>query len=217
MRSGRWEDVVGVSDYVTYPAEAKKKPSVGTVLTPSLEAIVSLKPDLLLAMKTESGAAAVEKFRQMGIPVFMVDPHGIEGIFRSILSLGEVLNRRGAAEREVAGLRGRLAEVRARVAGKPVVRVFLPIWYDPVITIGNGAFLTEMIAAAGGRSVTDDLGQEWPQVSLEAVVARGADALLLGRGEKVTLEVLRRRPGWGALAAVREGRCFLYGRAVESG
>ena len=212
---GAGEDVVGVSDYVAYPMEAKRKPSVGTVLTPSLEVIISLKPDLLLAMKTESGAGAVEKLRKMGVPIFLVDPHGIEGIFRSIVSLGEVLNRRGAAEREVAGLRGRLAAVRGAVRGRPVVRVFLPLWYDPVITIGKGAYLTEMIAAAGGESVTSDLRQEWPQVSLEAVVERAPDALLLGKGGGVTLEVLRKKPGWGALAAVRDARFFFLDRKMD--
>ena len=210
---GAGEDVVAVSDYTHYPAEAAKKPSVGTILTPSLEAIVGMRPDLVLAMRTESGAASVATLRRMGMAVYLVDPHGLEGIFRAVVSLGEALNRGAAAEAEANGLRARVARVRAGVQGRPVVRVFLPIGYDPVITIGRGAFLTEMIAVAGGRSVTDDLSQEWPQMSVEAVVARAPEALLLGRG--VTLAVLRGRPGWRGIPAVVNGRVYALDGRLE--
>ena len=212
---GAGDDVVAVSDYVEYPAEAKKKPSVGSILTPSLETIVSLHPDLLLAMKTQNGAGYVERFRQLGIPIFLVDPHGIDGIFRSILSLGDALNRRPQADAEVATLRHRLATVRASVQGKPVVSVFLPVWYDPVITIGQGAFITEMIAAAGARSVTADIPQEWPHISIEAVIARAPDALLLTRGGKVTLDLLKTRPGWQSMPAVTQSKVFYVDKRMD--
>ena len=212
---GAGDDVVAVSDYVQYPAEAKKKPSVGSILTPSLETIVSLHPDLLLAMKTQNGAGYVEKFRQLGIPIFLVDPHGIDGIFHSILSLGDALNRRPQADAEVATLRQRLATVRAAVQGKPVISVFLPVWYDPVITIGQGAFITEMIAAAGARSVTADIPQEWPHISIEAVIARAPDALLLTRGGKVTLDLLKTRPGWQSMPAVTQSKVFYVDKRMD--
>ena len=212
---GAGEDVVGVSDYVKYPAEAVGKPRVGSILTPSLETVVALHPDLLLATKTEGGAAAVEKFRRMGIPIYLIDPHGIEGIFQSITDLGEALNREAQARTEVEGLRGRVARLRASVQGKPVVSVFFPIWYDPVITIGHGAFMTEMIAAAGGRSITDDLPQEWPQISMETVVARAPEALLLVRGGGVSLAVLRSKAGWRSVPAVKMGRVYLLDARME--
>ncbi len=205
---GAGDDVIAVSDYVKYPAEATKKPSVGSIITPSLEKIVSLRPDLLLAMKTVSGEASVEKFRAMGIPIFLVDPHGIEGIFRSVTSLGDALNRRKQADALTASLRLRVAAVRAGVRGKPVVRVFMPIWYEPVITIGKGAFITEMIEVAGGQSITSDLTPDWPHLSLEALVARAPEALLLVRNGKVTLDVLKQKPGWRELPAVVSRRVY---------
>lgn len=167
---GAGGQVVGVSDYLKYPKEAVKKPSVGSMFQPSLETIVSLHPDLLLAMKMEDGTAALDQIRKLGVPVYVIDPHGFEGLFRSLQSVGDALNRRVEADAEVIHLRARIERVRAGVKGKPVVRIFMPIWYDPVITIGRGAFITEMIAAAGGRSVTDDVAQEWPQMSIEAIM-----------------------------------------------
>jgi len=146
--------------------------------------------------------------QRLGIPVFVVNPHGVEGIYASILSLGRALNRDADANTVVSQLRARVDAVKARVAGKAAVRVFMAIWYDPVMTIGKRAFISELIEAAGGRSVTDDVAQEWPEVSLETIVTRQPDALLLMRGSNITLEELKRRPGWERLRAVQGGRVY---------
>lgn len=203
---GAGADVIAVSDYTKYPAEAKTKPRIGLPLSPSLETIMSLHPDLVLGSADTNHIQIVNQLQQYGIPVFMVDPHGIAGIYKSILSLGMVLNRGSAANDLIARLHSRENAVRARALGKPVVRVFMPIWYDPVITIGKHAFITELIAVAGGESVTDDIAQEWPQVSLEAVIARAPEAILLVKGSKMSLKDLSTRPGWSNLAAIKRGR-----------
>ena len=203
---GAGADVIAVSDYTKYPAEAKTKPRIGLPLSPSLETIVSLHPDLVLGSADTNHIQIVNQLQQYGIPVFMVDPHGIAGIYKSIRSLGMVLNRGSSANDLIARLHSQENAVRARALGKPVVRVFMPIWYDPVITIGKHAFITELIAVAGGESVTDDIAQEWPQVSLEAVIARAPEAILLVKGSKMSMKDLSTRPGWSNLAAIRQGR-----------
>lgn len=203
---GAGADVIAVSDYTKYPAEAKTKPRIGLPLSPSLETIVSLHPDLVLGSADTNHIQIVNQLQEYGIPVFMVDPHGIAGIYKSIRSLGMVLNRGSSANDLIARLHSQENAVRARALGKPVVRVFMPIWYDPVITIGKHAFITELIAVAGGKSVTDDIAQEWPQVSLEAVIARAPEAILLVKGSKMSMKDLSTRPGWSNLAAIRQGR-----------
>lgn len=203
---GAGADVIAVSDYTKYPAEAKTKPRIGLPLSPSLETIVALHPDLVLGSADTNHIQIVNQLQEYGIPVFMVDPHGIAGIYKSIRSLGMVLNRGSSANDLIARLHSQENAVRARALGKPVVRVFMPIWYDPVITIGKHAFITELIAVAGGKSVTDDIAQEWPQVSLEAVIARAPEAILLVKGSKMSMKDLSTRPGWCNLAAIRQGR-----------
>lgn len=206
---GAGTDVVAISDFTKYPKEALEKPSIGLPLNPSMEAIIALHPDLVLGSGDLNTLEFAGHLERLGIPVFMVDPHGIEGIYASILSLGIVLDRETDAHNLVARLRTRMETVKARVAGKPKVRVFLAIWYDPVMTIGKGAFISELIEAAGGRSVTDDIAQEWPEVSLETVVSRQPDALLLVRGANITVDELKTRPGWEHLKAVQQG-CVYY-------
>ena len=75
----------------------------------------------------------------------------------------------------------------------------MPVWYNPILTIGKHAFITDLIEIAGGHSITGDLAQEWPQVSLEMVLARAPEALLLKRGSKMSMDKIREQPGWETL------------------
>ena len=211
---GAGAEVVAVSDYVKYPQEATRRPRVGSIIDPSLETILALHPDLVLGVPHANPQALVDKLTKLGIPVFLVDPHGMAGVMRSILSVGQATGREAQAQAEVASLEQRIAAVQARVAGQPKPRVFIAFSFEPIFTAGKGAFITEIIADAGGESVTADLSQEWPVISLEAVVARAPDALLLNRGSKVTIDSLRQKPGWGAMQAVRAGRFYLVDERV---
>jgi ABC-type Fe3+-hydroxamate transport system substrate-binding protein len=212
---GAEADVVAVTDFTKYPKDAQQKPSIGLPLNPSLEAIMALHPDLVLGVGDMNALQPVTNLEHLGVPVFMVDPHGIEGIFKSILSFGTALNRVNDASILVAKLRQRLDAVKARVADKPKIRIFMAIWYDPVMTIGKRAFMTELIEAAGAVSVTDDIPQEWPEVSLETIVSRQPDALLLMRGSKISIEELKTRPGWEHLRAVQQPRVYYTDDRIE--
>jgi ABC-type Fe3+-hydroxamate transport system substrate-binding protein len=212
---GAADDVVAVSDYVKYPPEAMLKPSVGSISNPSMETILSLHPDLVLGMPKSNQQSVLDQIQSLGIPVYLVDPHGIAGILHSITSLGQAVNREPQAAAVVARLKQRIAAVRASVQGKPVIKVFAPVSYDPVITIGKGAFITEIIAAAGGESITSDIAQEWPLISMETVVARAPEALLLVRGGRIAIDILKDRPGWNALPAIRDRRIYFVDKRVE--
>ena len=209
------DEVVAISDYVQFPAEARSKPSVGSISNPSLEAILALRPDLVLGMPHLNDQAVLEQLRHLNIPVYLVDPHGVAGILHSITSLGQATDRETQASAVVKRLTQRIDAVRTSVKNKPVIEVFMPVSYDPVITIGQGAFITEIIALAGGRSITDDLRQEWPHISMEAVVARAPHALLMLRGGHTTIESLKDRPGWNVLPAVRAGRVYYVDKRVD--
>lgn len=213
---GAGSDVVGVTDYTKYPAEAKTKPTVGLPLSPSLETIVSLHPDLVLGSGDLNRDETVKDLQKLSIPIFMVRARGIEGIYESLASLGRALNREQEAARVVGALREREQAVRQRVAGKPVVNILMPIWHDPIVTIGKDAYITDLIEIAGGHSVTSDVPEEWPEISLEAVLARSPEALLLVRGSKMSVEVLRTRPGWLTMPAVRNNRIYYVDERIES-
>jgi iron complex transport system substrate-binding protein len=212
---GAGADVAAISDFTKYPKEALQKPSIGLPLNPSIEAIVALRPDLVLGSGDLNVLESADSLQRLGIPVFMADPHGIEGIYASIISIGKALNRDAEAAALVARLRARLAAVKSSVADKPTLRVFMAIWYDPVMTIGRKAFIGEIIEAAGGRSVTDDIAEEWPEISLESIVSRQPDAILFIKGSKLTAEELKTRPGWERVKAVQQGHVYYVDDRIQ--
>jgi len=212
---GAGSDIVGIVDDSKYPPEAKSKPSVGLPLDPKIESIISLHPDLVLAGGEPDIGKKLDELQKAKIPVFAVAAHGIEGIYHSIASLGLALNREQQATALVGKLRDRVAAVQRRVAGKPVVNVLMPIWYDPVITIGKDAYITDLIAIAGGHSVTSDLPGEWPKISLDDVKARAPEALVLVREGRMSVKVLSTSPGWVTLAAVKNNRIYWIDDRIE--
>ncbi len=213
---GAGDDVVGISDYTEYPAEARKKPSVGDLISPSIETILALHPDLVIGVQPTGPMQSTQQLERLGVPVFLVSPHGLAGIMHSVETIGLALNRVPQADALAASLQHRVDAVRARTKDLPEPKVFMPIWYDPIITIGKHAFTTEIVEAAGAHSVTDDLTADWPQISLEIVIERAPDALVLVRGGKTTLAVLQSRPGWNSVPAVQQRRVFYVDGRINS-
>jgi ABC-type Fe3+-hydroxamate transport system substrate-binding protein len=205
---GAGDDVVAISDYTKYPKAALTKPSVGDLIHPSIERIVAFHPDLVIGNAPLGPSETAKQLERLGVAVYLVNPQGIAGILQAVRDLGDAVNRAPAAAALAASLGARLQAVRARTQNLPQPTVLMPVWYDPITTIGRHAFITEIIAAAGGRSVTDDVAADWPQISMEAVMERSPEALLLVRGGKVSLDVLKDRPGWSALHAVQTRRVY---------
>jgi len=208
--------VVGVTDFTDDPPDAKTKPSVGGLDDASLEKIVSLHPDLVLALGVINREETVDGLEHVGIPVYVVDPQGLQGIVASIQHVGDALNRSSDAARLLKRLEERRLAVAARVGKLARPKVLVVIWYDPVITAGSKSFITDVISAAGAQSVTGDIPQAWPQISLEDVLRRSPDFVLLVRGAHggITREELKSHAGWDQLQAVRDNHVIYMGERL---
>ena len=214
---GRGADVIGVTDYTEYPPEARLKTTVGGLVDPSTEKIISLHPDLVFATREINRRETVEGLERLGISVFVIEPQGLKGILASILDIGKALNCSREAEALVRQIDEKRRQVAARVEGLPRPKVFVLIWHDPVVTAGSKAFITEVISAAGGESATADIPQAWPRISLEEVLRRSPDFLLLVKGshQGVTLDELKQRAGWNRLKAVQQNRVIYTDERLE--
>jgi iron complex transport system substrate-binding protein len=204
---GLGDEVVGVTDYTDHPSAARLKPHVGGLIDPSIEMIVSLRPDLVLADAGINREQTIDQLQHLHIPVFVVRSRNLNGVFESIRQIGEATGRERAADALVKSLEAQQARIVARVRGLARPKVLVLIWYQPVITAGKSSFITGVIAAAGGRSVTANIPRESPQISMERVLQLSPDFLLLVRGHGgVTLAMLRANPAWSQVPAVRGGR-----------
>lgn len=201
-------DLVGVTDYTDYPPEAHTKPSVGGMVDPSIERIVSLHPDIVFAESKANRTSTVDAVQRLGIPVFVVRAEGLDGVVQAVHQVGTALNRTSVARALVDRLRARREEVARRVSGLPKPRVFVLIWPDPVVTVGQHAFITEAVEAAGAVCVTSNIPQLWPRLSLEEVVRLAPDTLVLIKGGHRTLAIdeMKTRPGWDRVPAVVANR-----------
>lgn len=203
---GAGSDVAGITDFTRYPAAALSKPSIGGVLRPSLERIAVLHPDLAIGIAGFNDEESIRAIERLGVPVFLVNPSGLAGLYRSIDSIGRALGREDTAAGLVAWLRSRERRVRHQASLLNQPTVFLAISLDPCITAGKGAFITELIEAAGARSVTGDLPREWVNLNIEAILPKQPAYVLIFKDSPFGLEQMRERPGWRALQAVQQGR-----------
>jgi len=176
---GAQDRLVGVTDFCDYPAEARRKPRVGSMLAPSLEGMVSLKPDLVVATTAGNRQETFEQLERLKIPVYVVNPITVADVLDLVARLGRLADRGDAADRAVAALRERMKAVAARVEGRARPRVLYVLWPDPLIVPGRASLVSELIALAGGDSVTADGGQGYPRYSLEAALARNPEVIIL--------------------------------------
>jgi iron complex transport system substrate-binding protein len=212
---GAAREVVAVSSYTSYPVEAARKPSIGSPAAPSFEQILALHPDIVLATVGINHQETVHVLEQRGIAVFVVNPVGLPGVYQSLRQIGSAIGRDREAAALVASLQARETALRQASADRHPIRIFFPVWHDPVISIGKPAYLTDLLQVIGLRSVTDDIAQEWPKVSLEAVLARDPDMLLVMDSGGSGIEKLRALPGWSTLRAIREHKILHTDERIE--
>ena len=218
---GAGSSVVGVTNYCDYPPEAREIEKIGDVTAMSLEKIVALDPDLVLASRGNA-KELVYSLKALGVPVFVLDPQSIEDVLDAIGTVGKLAGREDAARELLDGYRQRLAAVKERIGSlpkseRPTVFVGSP-FRDENWTPGPETFTSAVIHRAGGRNVADDLAPgTWAVYSLENIVARDPQVLLstLGEGQDVEdararfLERAKSLKGWRNLDAVRNERVVL--------
>jgi iron complex transport system substrate-binding protein len=205
---GLGDRLVGDTDWCDTPADAKRKPHVGNPQNPSLEAIVALHPDLVLATTSINRAETADALQQLGIAVYTSDPHTVRGMLASTARMAELMGASGQGAELTGRLERRLDALGARLADRPLVHVLFVVWDEPLITIGQNTFIADALRFAGAESaVLSD--QNWPQLSLEEVVRLQPDYLVFtgehGGEAAMKLADLRARPVWKDLAAVQMG------------
>jgi len=200
-------EVVGVTTFCDYPAQAKAKPKIGSSI-PNLEAILGLKPDLIVGNKDFVRPDVLAKLEQLKIPVFILFPKTVEDILVHISTVGRLVGHDREARAVVQGLRDRLSEIRSRMAAAKPVRVFYVVNSDPLISVGAGSFIHRMLELAGGENIVGQTAASYPKVSLEEVLRRDPEVLLfpVGTSEGIPEAEQQRWRKWTALAAVAHNR-----------
>jgi len=202
--------VVGVSQYCDYPPAAVALPKVGTFLTPNVEAIAALRPDLVVGPSLSSSRREVRALEAMGFPTLTVDDTSLDGIEASIATIGARTGHRRAANDLLRGIRAQIDGVRERLRGAPLRRVVMLVGHEPMVAVGRGTFLDDLLRLARAENIADVSAQSWPRLSLEYIVAMRPEVILdgaMGSDADTPRGFWARYP---EIPAVREHRVFGY-------
>ncbi len=205
---GLGDRVVGDTTYCDYPEAAKTKEKVGEFDKIDLEKVVSLSPDLVLAASIDS-QSVVPALRQRGITVVTLEPTDIASTLKEIDFVGKITGRSEQAKAVVQGIQAQLDSVAATVAkAQTRPRVFWELSPD-LYTAGKGSFVDDIITRAGGDNIGTQVAGEWPQFSLEALIAADPQVIILadhGSAGGQSVATVKARSGWSGISAVKQGR-----------
>jgi cobalamin transport system substrate-binding protein len=205
--------IVGVTDYCNYPPEALKKTRVGG-LNANIESILALHPDLVVGVAglyQQENLARLERFH---IPYIVVNPSSMEKIFETILFLGRIAHVEETASARVRQLRQRLDSIRQTVRSTPPPRVLYVVDEEPMISVGKGSYLNDLIQDAGAINITEGLDKAYPLVSMEYVIQKDPQVIVLAMDADQVLSDRQKQywSRWTILTAVRDGRIYKVNR-----
>jgi iron complex transport system substrate-binding protein len=220
---GAGEQVVGREDFTNYPEEALELPSIGgTWGDLNTEAMLALEPDLVLAapLTTDEQIASMT---DVGLTVFKLsNPTTMTEMYDLLRTAAVLTGHEEETEALIDSLIARVDAVTAVIAEAettPVVFYELDGTSDPAApwTTGPGTFIDTLITMAGGQNVASDLEGEWVQISVEELIARDPDVLLLGDANYgVTIQSVAERAGWGGLSALANDTVFTFNDDLAS-
>jgi len=206
--AGAGGKLVGVSAYSDYPAGARQLPVIGDYSKIDLERVVQLKPDLVLAWISGNPRGDVERLDQLGFKVLALEPRKLDDIARHLLLIGELAGTGYEATRAASQYRSQIRVLESKYRTRQPVTVFYEIWRQPLMTIGQTHLVSRAIELCGGRNVFADLGGITPTVSLESLLARNPQAILVSGALSERETRLAPWREMKELEAVRRGNVF---------
>ena len=184
---GRGDRVVGVTRFCDRPPQAARIEKVGGYVDISLEKVVALKPDLVIAMPSLGQRALLDRLRDRGIPVLVVFADSLDEVKLLTSGLGDVLTAAPAADRVNAELERGINALRARKL--PAQKTAVVVGHDPLVVAGPGTFAVEALTIAGLLSAVPADAPMWPVWSAESLSSSGVQVLVAAEGPKAAAKL----------------------------
>jgi len=202
--------IVGVTSFCDYPEEAKKKARIGGMSNPSLEAVVSLKPDIVVMTTDGNPKEFEERLRALGIRTYVFRARRLSELAGGVRHLGAELGVREKAEEFARATEAALNNFRSKTPGnKSQKKVLYIVWPEPLVVAGPGTVIDDAITIIGAQNIASKAKASYPKYSIEEILRRSPDMIIIGkmRGDvkKVSGGLLRRLK---ILPAVKNSRVF---------
>lgn len=206
--AGAGDKIVATVEYSDYPASALKIPRVGGHSKINLEAVVAAKPDLVIAWESGNSPTAIDKLRQLGIPVYMSQPHKMTDIPGEIERIGTLAGTDAIAKKSADDYRKRYQALASKYRNRSPVTVFYQVWQNPLITIGGQQIMSDAISLCRGENIFGTLKPLAPRVSFEAVIAANPEAIVTSGMADQNPEMLDAWKKWPNLTATQRNNFF---------
>lgn len=208
---GAGERLVGRSEFDKWPDSALAVPNLGPGLRPNVEAILAARPDLVILYASQDNRGSARRLRAAGIRTAAFKVDSIEQFDRLARLLGQLSGEPARGALVADTVMRTLDSVRTLTRDLPRPSVVMPSWEQPLIVIGGGSFMSQLVGIAGGRNIYDSIPSPSPTVSFEDVVQRDPRYVLIGPERAA---IVRQSAKWRTLPAVREGRVLVIDTAL---
>ena len=215
---GAGNNIVGRGTYCDYPEEVTSIQDVYSGWDLSVEAIIALKPQVVIMTKMAHKPEDVEQLEAAGIPVVVTNAQTVEDTYACIELLGEVTGKQEEAAAVIEDMKNRLAAVaeQASDSGLTVYFETTPMeWGYGLYSAGKGSFMDEIGAMCGLKNIFADVtdGEGWPVVDPETVINANPDLIIAfdsnGMGDMDAAQVITAREGWQDMDAVKNGHVYV--------
>jgi ABC-type Fe3+-hydroxamate transport system substrate-binding protein len=203
---GAGSRVVGRSKYDLWPDSANLVPSLGDGMRPNVEAVLGVHPDLVVLYASQDNRSAADRLRAAGISTLAIRQDHIADFSRALTLFGRILHDSARAQTVIDSVLGTMNRVRAATKDGARPKVFWHIWDAPLITIGSGSFMDELVDIAGARNVYADITGPSGEIALEDVARRDPDFILAG---PIGAQAIKSDPRWRIVRAARENRILV--------
>jgi iron complex transport system substrate-binding protein len=207
--AGLGDRVVGVTNFCDYPEEAKQKPKIGGMSNPSLEAVVSLKPDIIVMTTDGNPEEFEQRLHSMKIKTYVFKSRRLSALPDGIRKMGIALDEKDKfdtlalnIEQELKRFRDKGQETRDRQ------KVLFILWPEPLIVAGPGTAINDSINLLGGINIAEKAKSRYPKYSIEEIIRQSPDIIFFGRGkgmDKISSKLLKRL---SSVTAVKNKKVF---------
>ncbi len=208
---GLHQEIVGVTSFCDYPEAALAKPKIGGYVNPSIEKIISLKPDLIIGTRDGNRLETIHRLNDLGFSVYVVNPKGFDGVIKTIQNIGEIVARKDESKRIIKNTMTRKENIVRLTQSLPKPKVFFQIGNAPIITVGRGSLGDDLISLAGGKSISEDELVTYPLYSIETILSKAPEIIIMSSMEskKNYSNLIKWWQNWKSIPAVKKSAIYV--------
>lgn len=205
---GAGEEVVGVMSYSNYPEAANEIPVIGSNDKLNYEQIISLRPTLVVGWEGGNNSDALDRLRTLGMRVESHNPHTLEDVGESLRWAGEISGHPVEGRAASRQYFERLSLLRRTYADKTGMSVYYQVWNEPQMTVNDEHLISDVMRLCGGQNVFADAIPLVPRVSMESVLQRNPEVIIMAGEPGAQPDRLAGWQRWDSMQAVTNGHLY---------